>query len=324
MSDPEDEVVSRVNSYLIEGPNGGHLMVDAGWESSSRDLVGAVRDKVGDGGVQRLLLTHLHPDHFGGARAVVDGCGAKMSYHRREGLHWTYYNILRKDLARAVDLLGTPAEVLKSARARIAANRRLLPEPDSYLAEGSTFRGHAGSWRVVHTPGHSPGHVCFYRPEDGTLISGDHILPRETPNVAFYPVRGYHPLRSYFASLAKVRRLAPRRALPAHGEAIGDVEGRIAALLTHHEERLLEAFEGLRGGTRTVGEVAASVRWSRGSFGDLGSFDRWLAILETISHMEFLAECGVVRRGDGVMRSYQTTNADWSAVEEAMADLAAP
>lgn len=323
-SDPRDEIVSRVNSYLIERSDGKYLMVDSGWASSSSELVSTMRDEFGEGAVERLLITHLHPDHFGGAKAIVGSYRAKMSYHRREVLHWTCYNILRKELARAVDLLGTPAEVLENARARITASRALLPEPDSYLADGSTFRGRSGSWRVVHTPGHSPGHVCLYRPKDRTLISGDHILAGETPNVAFYPVRGYHALRSYFTSLAKVKRLAPRNALPAHGDVIGDVEARIEALLSHHEERLLEVFEGLDGGTRSVGEVASSVRWSRGSFKKLGPFNQWLAILETISHLEFLSECGVARRADGTMRSYRPTGHDWSAVGKAMTDLSAP
>lgn len=323
-SDPGDEIVSRVHSYLIEKSDGKYLMVDSGWASSSSELVDTIRDKFGEGAVERLLLTHLHPDHFGGAKAIVEGCQASMSYHRREGLHWTYYNILRSDLASAVDLLGTPAEVLENARARITASRALLPEPDSYLTDGAMFRGRSGSWRVMHTPGHSPGHVCFYRPKDRTLISGDHVLAGETPNVAFYPVRGYHALGSYFTSLAKVRRLAPRNALPAHGVVIGDVESRIEALLSHHKERLLEVFDGLRGSTRSVAEVASSVRWSRGSFENLGPFDRWLAILETISHLEFLSECGVVRRAYGLRRSYRPTGRDWSAVGRATDDLSAP
>lgn len=322
-SDPRDEIVSRVNSYLIERPNGKYLMVDSGWASSSSELVGTIRAEFGEGAVERLLLTHLHPDHFGGAKAIVEGCRAKMSYHRREVLHWTYYNLLRKNLRRAVDILGTPAEVLENARARITASRALVPEPDSYLADGSTFGSRSGPWRVVHTPGHSPGHVCLYRPKDRMLISGDHILAGETPNVAFYPVRGYHALRSYFTSLAKAKRLAPRSALPAHGDVIGDVGARVEVLLSHHEERLLEVFEGLSGGTRSVGEVASSVRWSRGSFEELGPFNRWLAILETISHLEFLSECGVARKADGAMRSYRQTGRDWSLVGKAMADLSA-
>jgi len=171
---------------------------------------------------------------------------------------------------------------------------------------------------VVHTPGHTPGHVCLFGPEDGTLISGDHILPGETPNVAYYPIGGYGALRSYFASLRTVSKLAPRRALPAHGDVIKDVRARLEGLFVHHRERLLEVLGALPGSSRAVIEVTSSVRWSRGPYESLGHFDKWLAILETIAHLEFLVECGIVQRGSGRVRSYRLTNRDWSAVDKVM------
>ena len=319
-AEPRDEVVSKVHCYLIETGAERFALVDSGWASSSAELAAAIRNEMGDDVViERLLLTHLHPDHFGGSKAVIEGYSSKLSYHRKENLHWTYYNILREDITRASGLLGASTDVLEAARARITASRALLPEPDSYLADGAKIRGRSGDWRVVHTPGHSPGHVCLYRQRDGTLISGDHILERETPNVAFYPVPGYHALRSYLTSVAKVKRLAPGRVLPAHGEVITDVDGKVEALSTHHQERLLEVFQGLGGGVRTVEEVASCVKWSRGPLESLGRFNRWLATLETISHLEFLVECGVAQMEGGPRRAYRATGRAWPAVQRAMA-----
>ena len=323
-SEPGDEVVSKVHCYLIETGARKFTLVDSGWASSGAELAAAIRKELGDGvAVERLLLTHLHPDHFGGSKAIVKTYSSRMSYHRKENLHWTYYNILREDITRASILLGAPMDVLEAAKARITASRALLPEPDSYLADGTTIRGRSGAWRIVHTPGHSPGHVCLYRQRDRTLISGDHILERETPNVAFYPVPGYSALRSYLTSLAKVKRLAPTRALPAHGEVIGAVNDKIDTLSAHHQERLLEVFQGLRGGVRTVEEVAAYVKWSRGPLESLGRFNRWLATLETISHLEFLAECGVVQRESGPLHAYRATGRGWQAVQKTMDRLLA-
>lgn len=315
--------MSRVNCYLVERSDGKYFMVDSGWASSSGDLVQAIRNEFGEGiAIERLLITHLHPDHFSGSKAIVRSYSSKMSYHRRETLHWTYYDMLGKDMGRAARLLGTPMELLESARARIEAGSALLPEPDSYLTDGAAIKARSGFWRVVHTPGHTPGHVCLYRPVDETLIAGDHILAGETPNVAFYPVPGYGALRSYLASLAKVKKLALRTVLPAHGDVINDAGARVEALSIHHRERLFEVYEGLRdGGARSVAEVASSARWSRGPFESLGRFNRWLAILETISHLEFLVECRVARRRRGIERSYQPTGRDWSSVERTMADL---
>ena len=323
-SEPRDEVVSRVHCYLLKGSPKKFTLVDSGWASSGAGLAAAIRNVLGDEPrVERLILTHLHPDHFGGSKAIIRSYSAKMSYHEKESLHWTYYDMLRKDTIRASALLGAPMDVLEAARVRITASRALLPNPDSYLADGAIIRGGSGSWRVVHTPGHSPGHICLYRVKDRTLISGDHVLEKETPNVAFYPITGYSALRSYLTSLARVRNLAPGRALPAHGEVIGDVDDKIRTLSIHHQERLLEVFHGLRGGARTVEEVATSVRWSRGSLESLGRFNRWLAALETISHLEFLVECGVAQSERGAQRAYRLTGRDWPVVQRSIARLLA-
>lgn len=325
VSAPREEVVSRVHCYLLEKSDRKYVLIDSGWASSSGDLIEAIGDELGDGiTIERLVLTHLHPDHFGGAKAVIGSYSSKMSYHKKETLHWTYYNAFKKGSMDSKDFLGAPGDVLEGAGARFIASRALLPEPDSYLADGAAIGGRFGLWRVVHTPGHSPGHVCLYRPKDGTMLSGDHILPGETPNVAFYPVPGYNALHSYLASLAKVMKLSPRVALPAHGGVIGDVGARVKALSAHHLERLFEVLDGLGEGAHSVTEVASSVRWSRGSFGSLERFDKWLAILETASHLEFLVECGVVRRERGRGRSYRLTGRDRSHVEKAVAALVAP
>ena len=298
-----------------------YFLVDSGWEVSSSQLIRAIGDELGRIKIERLLLTHLHPDHFGGSNAIIKSYSSKMSYHRWESLPLTYYDLFRKNLTQAANVLGAPLGMLANARARIAASLTVLPEPDSYLRDGTIIKGRSGSWRVVHTPGHTPGHICLYRQIDKTLLSGDHILAKETPNIAFYPIPGYNALHSYFTSLAKVKRLDPRVVLPAHGDNITDLSDRIEALMLHHRERLFEIFRALRGDHRSVAEVASSVKWSRGQFESLENFDKWLAMLETISHLEFLVECDVARKERGPGRSYRLTSHDWSLVEKSMADL---
>lgn len=327
-SEPHElgEVVSRTHCYLVETSERRFLMVDSGWSDSSNDLIAAICDKLGeDIAIERLILTHLHPDHYGGSKAIVGNFSSKVSYHKRETLHLSYYNdLFSKGMSVAAAWLGFPTDVLETVRATIAASRAILPEPDSYLVTGETFRTRSGSWRIVHTPGHSPGHVCLYRPNDGTLISGDHILPGETPNVAFYPIPGYDALRCYLASLAEVDALAPSIVLPGHGNVIRDVAKRVETISAHHEDRLREVFRGLRGGERSTAEVTSTVKWSRGSFESLGDVNRWLAILETISHLEFLVGCRVARRVRGPGRRYRLTTNDWSPVERTVARILAP
>lgn len=317
--DEYDRVVSRVHCYLIEVSPRKYVLVDSGWARTGGDLVGAIEDGLGEVAIERLLITHLHPDHFGGSKSVIRSYSAKVSYHRRETLHRSYYyRVLNRGMAYAADRLGFPGDVLETVKGAIYTSGQILPDADSYLAEGETIKARSGPWTVLHTPGHSPGHVCLYRPGDGRLISGDHILPGETPNVAFYPLPRYDALRSYLASLAKVKRLSPTAALPGHGSVIRDVTSRIEVISAHHVERLREVLEGLRGGERSAAEVTSRVKWSRGSYESLGHVNRWLAVMETIAHVEFLVGCGVVRRVRGRGRRYRLVGDDWSPVWKAV------
>jgi len=312
-----DSVVNRVHCYLIEVAPKRHVLVDAGWARTGNDLAEMIQDRLGPISIDRLLITHLHPDHFGGSRSIVRTYSARVSYHKRETLHRRYYyTIFSRGMAYAGDRLGFPADVLETVKGAISASRQILPEADSYLVEGETFRTQFGPWSVLHTPGHSPGHICLHRQSDGILISGDHILPGETPNVAFYPLPRYDALRSYLASLAKVKKLRPSSALPGHGNVIASVAERIEAISAHHEERLQEVLRGLRGGVRSAAEVTSSVNWSRGSYESLGHVNRWLAVMETIAHLEFLVGCGVVRRAKGRGRRYRLESDDWTPVWE--------
>jgi len=313
--DEFDSVVSRVHCYLVEVSPGKHVLVDSGWARAGSELADAIQSQLGPIRIDRLLLTHLHPDHFGGSKSIVRRYSSRVSYHKRETLHRRYYySIFSRGMAYAGDRLGFPADVLQTVRGAISASRKILPEPDSYLVEGETIRTQLGPWLVLHTPGHSPGHICLHRPSDGTLISGDHILPGETPNVAFYPLPRYDALRSYLTSLAKVKRLCPSAALPGHGNVITDVAKRIDTISAHHEERLKEVLQGLSGGERSAADVATLVKWSRGSYESLGHVNRWLAVMETIAHLEFLVGCGVARRVKGRGRRYRLESADWTPV----------
>ena len=323
-TDEFERIVGRVHSYLVETSPSRYFLVDSGWAKTSNELVGAIRDNLEGAAIERLLITHLHPDHFGGAKEVIKSYSSKVSYHKRETLHRKYYySLFSRGMAYAGDRLGFPADVLETVKAAISASRSILPEPDSYLVEGETVGARSSPWRVLHTPGHSPGHVCLFRQSDGTLISGDHILPGETPNVAFYPLPRYDALRSYLTSLAKVKRLAPAAALPGHGNVVKDVSKRIEVISAHHEERLQEVLQGLRGGERSAAEVTSYIKWSRGSYESLGHVNRWLAAMETISHLEFLVGCGVARRGRGPGRNYQLERNDWSPVWKTVARILA-
>jgi glyoxylase-like metal-dependent hydrolase (beta-lactamase superfamily II) len=96
------------------------------------------------------------------------------------------------------------------------------------------------------------------------------------------------------ASLERVAELAPRLALPGHGDPIDDPAGRAREIVEHHHDRLAETEAGLRDGPRTGYELSHVL-----FPGDLGAAGRRFAVAETLSHLERLVVEGrAVRAGD--------------------------
>ncbi len=277
-----------VNTYLLRSGSGEGVLVDTGYNSSGVDLVEALDDLGAN--VQDVVLTHAHIDHIGGVEAVRRRFSPHLWMHAREarGLAAVERWVVGPHLAalRRQSAAFELGEVLGILRAYL----RSLPQGVGLLG-GAT--SHIGGCEVIHTPGHTPGHVCVYSRSSGILLSGDHILPDTTTNVAYYPLAGYEPLREYLSSLVLVERLRPRLALPSHGGPITDLSRLVDRSFQHHENRLLEVLANISAHSSLI-EVSSGISWSKGAFGELGPIDKWLALLEALAHIEFLKDLGIV------------------------------
>jgi glyoxylase-like metal-dependent hydrolase (beta-lactamase superfamily II) len=151
---------------------------------------------------------------------------------------------------------------------------------------------------VLELPGHADGHLCLAR--DGVIVSGDHLLDPISPAVGLYPDSRPDPLGDYLASLGRTIELAPRLALPGHGEPLTDPVGRARALVEHHRVRLEETAAALGAEPRTGYDVSFAL------FGaELAPAARRFAVAETLSHLERLvAEGGAARGRDGGTVTY--------------------
>lgn len=299
------DALKAVNVYVIESDD-GLTLIDSGWDDEhSREVLASglrrLSFKLGD--VRRVLVTHLHGDHLGQATHIARTVGSEVSIGDDERATLAFF-------------IADPQATVEArlARLQMAGAEALLPElradppdlavdwdmPQRYLRDRDIVRAGDRELQVVHTPGHTKGHVCFHEPATGWLFSGDHVLPHITPSIGFEPRPTDHSLHDFLSSLARVRRLSIDRVLPAHGPVFTDLPGRVDELTGHHEGRLAETLRALAGGAETAYEVAQVLRWTRRlrAFGDLDLFNQMLATLETLAHLELLDSRGRASRTD--------------------------
>jgi glyoxylase-like metal-dependent hydrolase (beta-lactamase superfamily II) len=275
----------HVHCYVIDGTlfDTGLGLGDVGWDGL---------------GIERIAITHMHPDHVGGAEAAAAATGASvyqggLDYAQCERV-WGSHDWPER-IAEWFVTHGVPAEItqeLIDTGHAFASFIRFQHDPE-LLYEGSTLDG----WEVLELPGHADGHLGFLR--DGVLIAGDHLLARITPAVGLYPESRPDPLGDYLASLRRTIELAPRIAYAGHGKPVEDPAARASEILEHHRVRLDDVAAALGDGPRTAYELSQTV------FGDaLSPVQRRFAVAETLSHAERLVREDRARRGDDTTVTY--------------------
>lgn len=300
-----DNPLRYVIAYAIK-TDGGLVLVDTGWlsEQSWRGLVESL-DSIGYAvsDVRMVLVTHVHTDHHGLTRRIVEESGARVAMHRTEADSLRVIGeSLTSDAAPLASWLrdrGTPADEVEilieqmSDQTMIDIHHSLIA-PDILLDDGDRPVPGRPDIVAIATPGHTQGHLCFYLERDRLLISGDHVLPRITPHVSRPPILDDDALGDYLGSLEKLVDLDAVEVLPAHEYRFSDLKGRVSDLIRHHHERLDEIKTALKG-KRSSWDIATQISWSRGWDATEG-FMRQTALSETYVHLRYLERMNSVRR----------------------------
>ena len=318
--------LGHVNMYLLQDDR-GVAVVDPGLPGpkSWRAIVDRLkRAGYAPRDVHTVVVTHSHPDHFGGAGKLRDDFGAEVLTHRS---FRTWFDPAEDDTIGDDGPDGKPADPSpppwqtelpwrEGVRVQPPIKRRFqrylmtklakryvkTPRPTMRVDDAEVVRLAGREWVSLHTPGHTPDHLCLYDPVEGTVLSGDHVLPTITPHISGLN-SGPDPLSAFFESLDKVAELdGVRLALPAHGHPFTDLAGRAADIKVHHEERLdkLRAASAELGRSATVEELMQHLFHQR-AWGPM-------AESETYAHLEHLRLVGQAesRQEDGLLR-YEIT-----------------
>lgn len=289
--------LQTVNVYLID--DAPVTLVDAGIKTrTSFDTLKKALEALGVDlrSIERILLTHGHIDHYGLAKQVASLSGARVYLHEidygriRSILH--ALGFLKTVLLRN----GIPEAMVEEALRYIESAQSLADplEEAFFLVDGDSVPFRSMTWKAIHCPGHSPGLLCYYWPEERILFSGDHLLKEITPNPILnvpeprLPFR-YPSLKQYLASLERIATMDVALLLPAHGEEVTDVKGLIRKIQGHHQERMERIVSILTEGERTAFEVAMEL------FSGLPPFEVFLGISEALGHLDILREKGTVR-----------------------------
>jgi glyoxylase-like metal-dependent hydrolase (beta-lactamase superfamily II) len=292
--------------YVFE-TDAGPCLVDSGWNTD--DAYSALSDGLTEIGssvadVQGVLITHIHPDHYGLAGRVREASGAWIALHPADaaliGDRYDEPTDLLERMGAQLRRMGAPAEELiglqtasMPVRAYVSAVR-----PDVLMEDGDRPDVLGWDLSAIWTPGHSPGHLCFWEPRNRLMLSGDHVLPRITPNVALHPQSGFDPLGDFLRSLGKLESYDVDEVLPAHEHRFTDLPSRLADLVGHHERRFIEVLAAIQAGCTTAWEIAFRMQWSR-SWDEMQGWVRRTAVLEALAHLRVLEIRGLVKEAPG-------------------------
>ena len=231
-------VVLAPNAGLMTGPGTNQYLVGRGDEALLIDaapLDDENRRRLEAPGVRllALALTHVHPDHLGGARAVRERYGVPIAVHRsRRGFDW--------------------------GEGALAAEHPLV--------DGDELAYPGGRLRVIHAPGHESGHVCYYEPERRWLFTGDNVLSIGTAVIA--PPDG--DMRAYLATLRRLQTLDLACIFPGHGPPIDRPQEKLAEYVAHRLERERQVLAAITAGAtridamvpRIYPELHPGLRWA--------------------------------------------------------------
>lgn len=283
-----------LNSYLLTSGDDA-VLVDTPWGTPEvttrfRELVEATGTALES--IRMVLVTHFHEDHSGAAGWLQTEVGAEVVMHEADARVRAARFATEEyaaELDRWLHQVGVDDEGVRYAREQYRRSAALFSrlEPDWLVEHGETIAVGDLTIEALHTPGHTPGHLCFLDRERGLLFAGDHVFARRRANATARPPAVDRPIRTYWESTAKLLDLAGKAGaplvLPGHEEPFTDLAGRVRHLADVRRAKSAEVVE-LAGRHSTAWQVAQAMK-RRSPWSDLDGNARLAAAGEALAYL---------------------------------------
>jgi glyoxylase-like metal-dependent hydrolase (beta-lactamase superfamily II) len=302
---PFVEAGGPANAYALEDAGGGFTLFDCacGTEEGFEALTSGLKERgLALEGLNRIVVSHGHVDHYGNAQRLIDltGCELWVHPHDLEKVcgEKRWFNQVEGSLDYFVDL-GVPESVLRAmlaiAKKGPPAARQVDRDKVHPLHEGQRLTFNRFEATVLHMPGHTPGLVCLWVEGHKLLFADDHLLAKVSPNPLLDLTLGtgdtkFKALVSYYQSARRAHAMELDCVLPGHGEAFTGHRELLTSLFEFYAARQQRLLKRLEAGPATLYELVPVV------FPRLGMGRMFLMLSEVLGNLEVLEADGRVRR----------------------------
>lgn len=299
--------LDHINLYFLKDGD-EYVVVDTGlgWKDAMDIWESVFADNMNGAHVNRVICTHLHPDHAGLAGWMCRKFDAPLimtmgEYFLCRLMAADTGNPAPKEGIAFYKRAGLTDEQIENYKARFGGFGKAISKlPNGYqrIRDGDTLKINDSDWQVIVGSGHSPEHACLYNADKKIMISGDQILPNISSNVGVWPTEPEaNPLEDWIRSCHKLKDAVPKDTLilPAHGIPFHGAHHRLNSLIEHHELALERLHEYCLAPKRATEVYPVLFRRK------INDGNRLMAVGESVAHLNCLIKRGLMKR---------TTNAD--------------
>lgn len=283
---PTPYAVGPVNIFAIKGSE-GYYLIDAG--INNKEARKLIREWL-PSPLAGILISHGHTDHLGLAGEIARAKGCPVYLFAEEYKRLQEPDLQTTRISQLLGVGGVPPQLLNGIKELYQKSRQnyivqLVGAEVKELTPGQKFSTELGNLEVIHTPGHTIGHCCFYLAEKKWLFSGDHILANISPNPILDVDRvGQRRLAlvEYLQSLEKTASLSVDRVYPGHGQPFTKLDRVIEQFYTYHKKREAIILSTFSHQQQTPFQITQKV------YPGVKGMDAFLAISKVWGHLDIL------------------------------------